>query len=132
MCAGDPARRQHGAFLLLRHGRSHQRPTTPSARKMFTGGLQRGLHQLNGFITRAQFGCDCRDCGGVSAAAVASALKGQEHRATVCPPVRAAKEAPAKETPTIAPPANEPDEALARRCQPELTGGVGGPGPLSR
>ena len=56
---------------------------------MFTGGLQRGLHQLNGFITRAQFGC-------VSAAAVASALKGQEDRATVCPPVRAAKEAPAK------------------------------------
>ena len=91
---------------------------------MFTGGLQRGLHQLNGFITRAQFGCDCRDCGGVSAAAVASALKGQEDRATVCPPVRAGKEAPAKETPTIAPPADEPDEALARRCQPELAGGA--------
>ena len=99
---------------------------------MFTGGLQRGLHQLNGFITRAQFGCDCRDCGGVSAAAVASALKDQEDRATVCPPVRAAMEAPAKETPTIAPPADEQDEALARRCQPELAGGLAGPGPLSR
>ena len=121
MSAGLGAREvsKQGVFDRGKRNGHRQRPKTPSARKMFTGGLQRGLHQLNGFITRAQFGCDCRDCGSLSAAAVASALKGQEDRATVCPPVRAAKEAPAKETPTIAPPADEPDdEALARRCQP--------------
>ena len=62
MYAGDQARRQHGAFLGFATAAATS-ATTPSARTMFTGGLQRGLHQLNGFITRAQFGCDCRDCG---------------------------------------------------------------------
>ncbi len=35
---------------------------------MFTAGLQRALHQIQGSISRARFGCDCLNCDGLPAA----------------------------------------------------------------
>ena len=47
---------------------------------MFSSSIQRTLHQIQGSIQRAQFGCDCRDCTGLPAETVER----------VCLPVRQA------------------------------------------
>ena len=46
--------------------------------KMFTAGLQRALHQIQGSIARARFGCDCNNCDDSLPVAIAMARQRAE------------------------------------------------------
>ena len=48
------------------------------ANTMFTAGLQRALHQIQGSISRAQFGCDCNNCDDSLPVAIAMARQQAE------------------------------------------------------
>ena len=64
-----------GSILPLRQ----QRGTAPHTHvKMFTAGLQRALHQIQGSITRARFGCDCNNCDDSLPVAIAMARQRAE------------------------------------------------------
>ena len=45
---------------------------------MFTAGLQRALHQIQGSISRARFGCDCNHCDDSLPVAIAMARQRAE------------------------------------------------------
>lgn len=46
--------------------------------EMFTAGLQRALHQIQGSISRARFGCDCNNCDDSLPVAIAMARQRAE------------------------------------------------------
>ena len=52
---------------------------------MFTAGLQRALHQIQGSIARARFGCDCNNCDDSLPVAIAIAHQRAEAAAKAEP-----------------------------------------------
>ena len=75
--------------------------------KMFTAGLQRALHQIQGSISRARFGCDCNNCDDSLPVAIAMARQRAEAAAEAAARIEA-----------------EPQPVLCEEAHPDEDGDV--------
>jgi len=96
---------------------------------MFSGGAQKMMHQAAGFVTRAQWGCDCNDCSDGLSAAVARARQERERaaNAVVCVEIDPKAQGPA--APLAAPLAAKqppPNPAAASLVMAAVLGSGGG------